>query len=159
MRALPPVSVMGRSHPLSDCQVAVAPLEAPSSLKSERAAVLLAPVAVFQLAFGTTPAVSPAPIGVPVPTKSMLMARALELVFDSTSCVVALCTSAPLVPVTVMVYVPVGVEEVVAIWSVELPEPPLIDGGVKPAVAPLGRPDALSVTVPLNPFTGTTLTG
>src|SRR5690348_2176904 len=159
MRALPAVSVMGSSHPLSDCQVAVAPLEAPSSLNSERAPALLAPVAVFQLAFGTTPAVSPAPMGVPVPTKSMLMARALELVFVTTSCVVALCTNAPLVPVTVIVYVPVGVEALVVIWSVELPEPPLIDDGVKPALAPLGRPEALSVTVPLNPFTGATLTG
>ena len=58
-----------------------------------------------------------------------------------------------------MVYVPAGVEPAVTIWRVALPAPPLIEGGVKLAVAPVGRPEALSATVPVNPFTAVTLIG
>lgn len=59
---------------MSDCQVAVAPVLAPFSFT--KAAPLDATLAAFQFALATTPAVSVAAIGVPVPTKSILMAAA-----------------------------------------------------------------------------------
>src|SRR6185437_1372602 len=118
MRALPGLSVMGRTQSLSACQVTVALVATPVSSSSGRADVLAAPAAEFQLVFGTTPAVSPDPMGVALPAKSTLMAFALGFELDTISCVVVLCTSEPLVPVTVMVYVPTGVEPVVVIWSV-----------------------------------------
>jgi hypothetical protein len=55
------------------------------------------------------------------------------------------------VPVTVMVEVPNGVEVEVAIVSVELPEP-LIDAGLKLAVAPAGKPLTLRFTLSANPL-------
>ena len=64
----------------------------------------------------------------------------------------------PLAPAMVSANVPVWVAAEVAIVSVELPEPPLIDAGLKLAVAPLGRPPTLNDTVPPNPFSGDTLT-
>jgi hypothetical protein len=39
---------------------------------------------------------------------------------------------------------------------VELPEP-LTEAGLKLALAPDGRPDAVRLTVPLNPLTGVTV--
>ena len=41
--------------------------------------------------------------------------------------------------------------------SVEEPEPPVMEGGLKVPVAPEGRPVTESDTVPLNPFTGDTV--
>jgi hypothetical protein len=64
---------------------------------------------------------------------------------------VAVCDKLPLVPVIVIVLEPFGVEPVVVTVSVEEPEPP-IDVGLKPAVVLAGRPPALRLTVPLNPF-------
>src|SRR5262245_19863552 len=61
------------------------------------------------------------------------------------------------VPVTVIVKAPVGVEVEVAMVSVELPEPPPIDAGLKLAVAPAGRPLALRFTVSANPPEGLTV--
>jgi len=58
----------------------------------------------------------------------------------------------PLLPAIWRVEVPPGVEAVVVTVSVELPAP-LIDVGLKLAVAPAGNPVRLSATVPLNPFT------
>ena len=63
----------------------------------------------------------------------------------------------PLVAVTVIGYVPVGVELVVLIVSVVDPDP-VTWAGLKPAVAPDGRPLALKLAVPLNPFSALTLT-
>jgi len=62
----------------------------------------------------------------------------------------------PLVPVIVSVYVPKGVPGPVATVRVDDPEPPLIEDGLKLAVALAGRPLALSVTEPLNPPCGET---
>jgi len=53
--------------------------------------------------------------------------------------------------VIVSVEVPATVAPEVEIVSVEVPEPE-IDAGEKLAVAPEGRPVALSVTGPLKPF-------
>jgi hypothetical protein len=54
--------------------------------------------------------------------------------------------------------VPVGVEVLVVMVSVELPDPPLTEVGLKPAVAPLGKPLALKETASLNPPEAVTLT-
>jgi hypothetical protein len=53
--------------------------------------------------------------------------------------------------------VPTGVWLRVLIVSVELPEP-AIELGLKVAVARFGSPEALNVTVPVNPFTAPTVT-
>jgi hypothetical protein len=68
-----------------------------------------------------------------------------------------LCVRVPLVAVTVIGYVPVGVEPAVLIVSVVEPEP-VTWRGLKPAVAPDGSPLAPKPTVPLNPFKALTLT-
>ena len=52
---------------------------------------------------------------------------------------------------------PVGVEDVVAMASCEVPEPVTLDG-VSVAVAPDGRPLADSETLPLNPLRAVTVT-
>jgi len=63
----------------------------------------------------------------------------------------ALCVSVPEVPVIVSGYVPAVVPEVVVMVITDIPE--LVSaGGVKVAVAPLGSPDTLKFTMPLNPF-------
>jgi len=62
----------------------------------------------------------------------------------------------PLVPVIVSVKLPFGVFVEVATVSLEDPEPPLIDVGVKVAVASDGSPVTLRVTVPVNPPMGET---
>src|ERR1700694_1882027 len=64
----------------------------------------------------------------------------------TTSVTVVLCVADVPVPVTVTGYVPVGVVVAVAIVIVEL-LPELTDVGLKLAVAPPGRPLALSTTV------------
>ena len=61
------------------------------------------------------------------------------------------CESVPLVPVTVNVLVPTGVDVEVLTVMVEEPEP-LTDVGTKFALAPLGKPAALKFTVPLKPL-------
>ena len=72
----------------------------------------------------------------------------------TTRATVVVWTIAPLVlvPVTVMVELPVGVEPPVVTVIVEEPEV-VIEVGLKLAVAPAGRPLALKVTGPVNPFT------
>jgi hypothetical protein len=57
----------------------------------------------------------------------------------------------------VRVYVPCGVEVEVLTLSVELPEPPAIEGGVKLALAPAGSPLTLRLTVSVNPPLGVTV--
>src|ERR1700736_1441304 len=63
----------------------------------------------------------------------------------TTRVTVVLCVAEVPVPVTVTEEVPVGVVVAVVIVMVEL-LPELTDAGLKPAVAPLGRPLALSAT-------------
>jgi len=69
----------------------------------------------------------------------------------TTSVAVALCVSAPLVPVMVSVYVPVGVVVAVVTASVEVPDPFTVVGLNVP-VASVGNPLTLSATAPLKPF-------
>ena len=69
---------------------------------------------------------------------------------------VVVCVREPSVPLMVTVTVPVVVLLVVVMVSVDDPEPPLMEAGLKLAVAPEGKPLALSVTVPVYPFTGLT---
>ena len=63
-------------HRLFDDQVTVVPVAAPVSSISASGVLRVAPVALFQFAFATTPALSAAPIDAPsLPTKLMLIAR------------------------------------------------------------------------------------
>jgi hypothetical protein len=71
----------------------------------------------------------------------------------TTRVTVAECDRLPSVPVIVSVYVPVGVVVAVEIVSVEWPEPET-DMGLKPAVAPVGRPLTLRFTAPVKPLRG-----
>jgi hypothetical protein len=64
----------------------------------------------------------------------------------------------PLVPLTVNVYVPAAVEEVVDTLRVEEPEPPPTEEGLKVTLAPVGTPVAVRLTVPVKPFWGDTET-
>src|SRR5216684_3554045 len=58
----------------------------------------------------------------------------------------------PPAPVIVNEYVPVAVDAPTVIVKVELPEPgAAMEVGLKPAVAPVGRPLALSATAALKP--------
>ena len=70
----------------------------------------------------------------------------------TTSVTVALWTSEPLVPVTVTVYVPAGVDASVDTLIVEAPDPPGTGFGLNDAEAPAGSPDAESVTALENPL-------
>ena len=69
-------------------------------------------------------------------------------VTDSETVVVS--TVLPEVPVTVMRYVPVAVEEATVIVRVELPAP-VIEVGLKLTVTPVGWPVADKLMTPLNP--------
>jgi hypothetical protein len=69
----------------------------------------------------------------------------------TTSVTVAVWVTLPLTPLSVKVEVPAGVLPVVVTVSVELPAPVTV-AGEKLAVAPLGKPLALNVTTPANPF-------
>ena len=75
----------------------------------------------------------------------------------TTKVTVVLWTIVPLVPVTVIVELPGGVDVDVVTVIVELPEP-FTEVGLKLALAPDGRPDALNVTVPLKPLSEPTFT-
>src|SRR5260370_36918462 len=69
----------------------------------------------------------------------------------STSVTVVEWTVAPFVPVMVIVDVPTGV--VLAVVTVRVEEPDVVTAaGLKEAVAPVGNPLAVKVTVPANPF-------
>ena len=74
MRTFPGESVIGRLQLLSAVHVTLAPLAAPVSSTKASAVVLALSVALFQFVFATTPALSEAPIAVPLPTKLMLTA-------------------------------------------------------------------------------------
>jgi hypothetical protein len=62
----------------------------------------------------------------------------------------------PLLPVRVNVTLPAGVEVPVTTVIVAEPEP-VRDAGLKLALAPVGKPVALSDTVPANPLSALTL--
>lgn len=145
--------MIGSFQVLSELQVTFEPLAAPVTSFRARPELLLAPVAWFQLVTATTPAVSVEAIAIPVPTKLMATDLAPELALVTTKVVVVEWVSVPLVPVTVMVELAIGVEVVVVIVSVEEPDPETVVGE-KAAVAPVGRPLALNVTVPVNPLSG-----
>src|SRR5580693_7365364 len=70
---------------------------------------------------------------------------------------VAVCVTAPLVPVIVSVGLPAGVFPAVIIVKIELPGA-LREAGANVAVAPVGRPLALRLTDPVNPLMAPTLT-
>ena len=75
------------------------------------------------------------------------MVKAAEVTVSDT---VVFSVVVPEVPVTVIVYVPATVAEATTIFMVEVPAP-VIDGGVKVTVTPVGWPVADSVTGELNP--------
>src|SRR5215469_1719527 len=80
MRILPGESVIGKLQLLSAVHVTLAPLAAPVSSTKESAVALALFGALFQFVFATTPALSEAPIAVPLPTKLMLTARGVLLI-------------------------------------------------------------------------------
>ena len=75
----------------------------------------------------------------------------------TTRVTVAAWLRVPLVPVIVRVELPVGV--VLAVVTVMVEEPEVVtDVGLKLALAPAGNPEALKLTVPVNPFNAATVT-
>jgi hypothetical protein len=85
-----------------------------------------------------------------------LLGDAESVKSPTTRATVVVWTIAPLVAVTVMVKLPVGVEPAVDTVIVEEPEV-ITEAGLKLAVAPAGSPLALKLTVPVNPFTALTV--
>jgi hypothetical protein len=156
MRTFPGASVRGSSQTSSAVQVMTAEVAAPVSSTRGRPVLLRAPLASFQLLLGTTPATSELPMGFPMPTKSTLMTLVDELEVTARMVLVE-WVSAPSVPVTVRVKLPVGVLAMVVMVSVELPEV-LIDAGEKEGDAPAGKPVAVKLTVPAKPFNAATVT-
>lgn len=75
--------------------------------------------------------------------------------FVTVTCMVVWCVRAPETPVMVTVDVPCGVDGLAVRVRVLVVE---VGFGAKAAVMPLGNPVALRVTLPLNPFTGLTVT-
>src|SRR6202040_1233027 len=102
---------------------------------------MLAPLALFQLFWATTPAVSDAAIFVLPPAKLIPIAAGPDAVATTNVTVVG-GLRLPLVPVIVSVELPGGVLVAVETVSVELP--PAFTG-LNEAVALLGRLDALKV--------------
>jgi hypothetical protein len=70
--------------------------------------------------------------------------------------IVVLWVNVPDVPVTVTVTVP-SVAVLLAV-KVKVLFPPVVLAGFNVAVTPAGRPDADKLTVPVNPFSGVTVT-
>lgn len=89
-------------------------------------------------------------MGFPRPTKFTLTTRVDELEVTP-RVAVAEWVSEALVPVIVNVEVPVGVPVILVTVSVEVPEE-VIDGGEKEAEVAPGRPLAVKLTTPANPF-------
>lgn len=69
----------------------------------------------------------------------------------TTRVTVALWARLPLVPDTVTVYVPAGVEDEVVMVTLEDPDP-VTEAGLILTFAPAGRPDTLTLVVPLKPL-------
>ena len=76
----------------------------------------------------------------------------------TTRLVDAVCVSVPEVPVMVSVGVLTGVDAAVVMVSVEVPDPPVIVGGLNVPVAPLGNPAIDRAVLPMKPFTEFTFT-
>lgn len=135
-----------------------APVAAPVSSTKASPEEFLAPVALFQLLFAITPAISELAMGTSDPTKSMLIVllkpEADEETFNVT---VAVCTSAPQLAEIVSVELPTGVLPDVVTVIDDVPEE-LTVAGEKAAVAPEGKPLTLNETFPANPVLGTTVT-
>ena len=155
IRRLPAWSVIGVHPDVVRRPVTVAALAVPVSPFSASGVLLVAPVALFQFAFATTPAISAAPIAVPLPTKLMLTTPPHGARHDQRGR--GGVTQDPLVPVMVSVELPAGVLAAVVTFSVAVPEP-VTDGGVNEAVAFAGRPLTARLTAPANPFTAPTVT-
>jgi hypothetical protein len=83
---------------------------------------------------------------------------AVKVKFLTPSVACAVLTTDPLVPVTVNAVLPPGVAAVVETVSVEVPDAPGIVTGLNEPDAPAGSPLMLSVTVPVNPPSGDTVT-
>jgi len=98
-------------------------------------------------------------MGVPRPTKSMLITLIDEPEVVTFRVALAECVSEPLVPVIVSVELPVGVLAIVVMVRVELPDV-AIDVGAKTGEAPDGRPVGATakLTAPVNPFSAPTFT-
>lgn len=69
---------------------------------------------------------------------------------------VVVCCVEPEVPVIVTAYVPAAVLPVVVTVSVDVPDVLMLDGE-KDGVAPVGSPEAVSATVPVNPASAPTV--
>jgi hypothetical protein len=67
---------------------------------------------------------------------------------------VVVALKAPAVPVTVSVYCPTAAELLAVRVSVLVP---VVGLGANDAVTPLGRPDTVRLTLPVNPYCGFTL--
>lgn len=63
----------------------------------------------------------------------------------------------PEVPVTVIVEIPAGVEAPVLMVNVEVPVPPVTVVGANKQLAPVGCPEQVRLTSPLNPLAGVTV--
>ena len=86
---------------------------------------------------------------------SKLAAAGTRIVMDKVTDVE--CVRLPLVPTMEIGKFPEGVVNPVVTVMVEEPEP-MTDAGLKLALAPLGKPVALKLTVPLNPIEGVIVT-
>jgi hypothetical protein len=140
-----------------DAHVIVAAVAAPVSSFNASAVLRVAPVALFQFAFGTTPALSAAPIAVVFPTKSTLIALPLPVTAVTVNDTVVEWASEPLVPVIVRLDVPAGVFATVVTFNVALSDA-VIDAGVNDAVAVGGNPLTLRVTALEKPFNAPVVT-
>src|ERR1700688_523862 len=144
---------MGSSQRLSAVQVTVAVVALPVSSSSGSGVLLAAPLASFQFVLATTPALSLLAIALPSPTKSMLMVLAEEATKTVTvRATVVVCESDPLVPVIVRVVGPPTGGLVPAVMVIVDVVPGVIEAGLKPADAPVGRPLTPKVTEPVNPL-------
>jgi hypothetical protein len=155
IRRLPAWSVTGSARDVEAVHLTVADVVAPVLLTSASGVLREVPVALFQLAAATTPALSAAPIATPIPTKSMLMSDAFDDVTEAEA--VALWVRVPLEPATANVVEPGGVDGEVVSVSVDVPVV-VTKAGENDADAPSGSPEAERSTWPVKPFTGAMVT-
>jgi hypothetical protein len=141
----------------SDVQVTVAVVAFPVLFTKPKGEELLAPVAIFQLLSGTTPATSELAISVPIPRKSMLITFVEKPEAETSRIVLVECVSEPLTPVMVRVEPPAGVLAVVATVRVEVPDVVIVAGEKEPVV-PAGRPVTLKAIDPVKPGSAVTVT-
>jgi len=133
------------------------------------------PVAGFGLNAAAAPAGSPLALSVTGPLKPEIgvtdtayvldapwaivrlagLAESAKSGVETTSVTVVVCVTAPLAPVIVRTELPLAVDA--DVWIV-IVDAPAVGFGLKEEDAPAGRPEALSVTLPLKPPVGVTLT-